>query len=89
MTAGTLVLGFGAIILGVVAGEVVARRFGGTARVYGDLSQALYAAFMLVIVFALAFAGGVYTIFAILLIVLYYSILRTRTNDVRRKINGG
>ncbi|ELZ96585.1 hypothetical protein [Haloferax sulfurifontis] len=89
MTAATLALGFGGIILGVVAGEFVARRYGGTARVYGDLSQALYAAFMLVIVFALAFAGGIYTIIAILLTILYYSIFRTRTNDVRRKINGG
>lgn len=87
MAAATLAI-LVVIIAALLVGELIYRRSSDTARFWGDLSQGLYAVFGLLVVIALAFGGGIWTLVAAVFIVLYYALARTRADDVRAGING-
>lgn len=77
------------IALGLFLGELVYRAQADKARLWGDLSQGVYAVLSLIVVAALAFGGGIWTFIALVFIILYYALARTRADDVRRGLNGG
>jgi hypothetical protein len=76
------------IALGLFLGEVFYRSRDDTARLWGNISQAVYALFGIIIVAALAFSGTVYAVISMVFIVFYWALLRARSADVRRKLNG-
>lgn len=83
MSGTTLLIGLGAIVGALLVGELIFRKQSGTVQFFGDLSQAIYATFGLVIVIMLAFGGGVYTVLAFVFIILYYALARKKWFDVR------
>lgn len=72
------------IVGATLVGELIYRNRSGTARWWGDLSQALYATVAFIIVVLIAIGGGQHVMFvAAILIILYWSVARTKWSDVR------
>lgn len=82
MPGGDILLGIAVVVGALALGELVYRRQANTARLLGDVSQALYASFALLLVIVLVFAGGAWTFVAGALIVLYFAVARTKWSDV-------
>lgn len=78
-----LVLWIGVVIGAVLVGEVVFRRNRRSARIGGDVSQAVGATAYFVIAAFLVLSGGYWTIVGFALMVFFYSIARTKWFDVR------
>lgn len=91
MVNGLLIIG--AIVIAFVVGELVYRSQDGATRFWGNLSQMVYAIFGIIFAVAMAFAGGIFLVLAVVFIILYYALFRTRLDDVsdaniRAKLQG-
>ena len=76
------------MLVAIALGELIYRHQRGAARFWGDVSQAIYASLALLLVVILSFGGGAYTLVAFVFAILYFSVARTKWDDVRRTLNG-
>ena len=70
------------IVVAVLLGELMYRRNAGAMRVWADVSQALYLTLGALVTALLAFGGGIFTVIAGVLLVIYVAGARTKWSDV-------
>lgn len=81
------------IVVALILGELLYRRFSGGVRLWGDLGQFFYALFGVLVFSLLVFSGGAAMILAGVFLIGYIALVRTkfsdvRDGDVRKRLNG-